>query len=70
MLEYLRDDEANHIPADRPFEKEKNRFRKILVGSCRMNDIKMEKNGTYEIVPGKDDKFFECDNLKGALTGS
>jgi len=29
----------------------------------------MEKNGAYEILPGKDDKFFECDNLKGNLAG-
>jgi len=51
------------------FEKEKNRIRKILLGSCKMNDPKMEKNGTYEITPPKEDKFFECDNMKGGLNG-
>jgi len=34
-----------------------------------MNDIKMEKNGAYEITPAKDDKYFECDSLKGTLNG-
>lgn len=29
----------------------------------------MEKNANYELVPKKEDKYFECDNLKGALPG-
>lgn len=43
-------------------------------------DPKMEKNGAYEITPSvkiltnnfnlqKDDKYFECDNLKGNVNG-
>mmetsp|Transcript_18329 Transcript_18329/g.13325 ORF Transcript_18329/g.13325 Transcript_18329/m.13325 type:complete len:102 (-) Transcript_18329:26-331(-) len=34
-----------------------------------MMDVKMEKGGSFEIVPGREDKFFECDNLKGTLAG-
>ena len=37
------------------------------MGSCKLLDSKMEKNGTFEITPAKDDKFFECEMLKGAL---
>ena len=40
--------------------------RQLAIGSCSLNDNKMEKNGTYEITLGKDnDKYFECDGLKG-----
>ena len=33
------------------FEREKNKIRKILIGSCKLNDPKMEKNGAYEFTP-------------------
>jgi hypothetical protein len=49
-LEYARDEDVEAI-IDNAFEKEKNKVRKILLGSCKMNDPKMEKNGTYEITP-------------------
>ena len=40
--------------------------RQLLIGSCSLNDNKLEKNGTYEITLGKEnDKYFECDALKG-----
>lgn len=40
-----------------------------MIGNCRMLDPKMEKNGTFEITPAKDDKYFECDMLKGQVNG-
>lgn len=40
--------------------------RQLSIGSCSLNDNKLEKNGTYEITLGKEnDKYFECDALKG-----
>lgn len=33
------------------FEREKNKIRKILLGSCKLMDPKMEKNAAYEITP-------------------
>ena len=36
---------------DNAFEKEKNKYRKLLLGSCKMMDSKMEKNGVYEFTP-------------------
>lgn len=68
VLEFLRDEEAESIQ-DNQFERDKNRIRKILVGSCKLMDPKLEKNGAYEITPSKDDKYFECDNLKGNVNG-
>ena len=68
-MEYTRDDDIDPH-SENIFEKEKNRVRKLLLGSCRMMDNKMEKNGAYEVTPGKEDKFFECDNLKGTLAGN
>ena len=49
VLEYARDDEVDLIN-DNPFEKEKNRVRKLLLGSCKLLDTKLEKNGAYEIT--------------------
>lgn len=52
VLEYLRDEEVESMGADvSPFEKEKNKIRKILIGSCKLMDPKMEKNGAYEFTP-------------------
>lgn len=70
MLEYLRDDDIDHHDDKlTAFEREKNRVRKICIGSCKMMDPKMEKNGAYEITPAKDDKYFECDSSKGGING-
>ena len=42
-----------------------------MLGNCKMMDPKMEKNAAYEFVPmqgaSAEAKYFECDNLKGAL---
>ena len=35
---------------DNQFEKEKTKYRRLLMGSCRLLDAKLEKNGTYEFV--------------------
>ena len=37
-----------------------------------MLDQKSEKNGVYEIIMPKDDKYsyFACDNLKGNITSA
>ncbi|MCQ2817863.1 MAG: hypothetical protein MJ252_11415 [archaeon] len=43
--------------------------RKIVLGNCKMNDPKNEKNGNYEIIMDKDDPYFVVDNPKGALNG-
>lgn len=34
------------------FEKEKTKFRRLVLGSCKLLDNKLEKNGTYEFIPG------------------
>jgi len=66
MLLYKRDDEVAEISDSEQFLKEQNRVRKILIGSCKMMDSKLEKNGTYELVSlGKEEKFFDCDIPKG-----
>jgi hypothetical protein len=49
-LEFARDEDVEGI-VDNMFEKEKNKFRKILIGSCKLMDAKMEKNGAYEFTP-------------------
>lgn len=52
MLEYLRDEDIDmHDDKVTAFEKEKNKFRRICIGSCKLMDTKMEKNGAYEITP-------------------
>ena len=33
------------------FDREKNRKRRILLGNCRLLDVKLEKPGNYEIPP-------------------
>ena len=48
----MRDEDAEALPQDAtPFEREKNKIRKILIGSCKLMDSKMEKNAAYEITP-------------------
>ena len=49
VLEFKRDDEVAEIK-DNEFLAEQNRIRKLLIGSCRLVDNKMEKNGQYELI--------------------
>lgn len=50
LLEYLRDDDAIK-QTENPFLAEQNRVRKVLIGNCRLMDIKMEKGGNFEMTP-------------------
>lgn len=68
LLEYLRDDDAIK-QTENPFLAEQNRVRKVLIGNCRLMDIKMEKGGNFEMTPKKEDKYFECDQTKGTVAG-
>lgn len=51
VLEFVREEEVNGL-GDNQYEKEKNKFRRLVVGSCKLLDNKLEKPGTYELVPG------------------
>ena len=54
----MRDEDAEALPQDAtPFEREKNKIRKILIGSCKLMDSKLEKNAAYEITPAVSFKF-------------
>lgn len=66
VLEYLRDEDAANVK-DYPHLQEQNRVRKVIIGNCRLLDVKMEKNGNFEFSAGKDDKYFECDVPRGAV---
>lgn len=48
LLQFAKDDEV--LKEDNPFEKIKNRERTILIGNCRLGDVKAEKPGNYEIT--------------------
>ena len=50
-LEFSRDEDVEHIPESNEFEKRKNRERSIIIGNCRLLDVKLEKAGNYEINP-------------------
>lgn len=66
LLEFARDDDIAMI--ENEYEKAKNRVREVLIGNCKLLDNKMEKAGNYEITPpAGENKYFECDNLKGTL---
>ena len=41
--------------------------RKIIIGNCKLDDSKLEKNGNYEVFLDKDCPYFTCDNPKGAV---
>jgi hypothetical protein len=41
--------------------------RKIIIGNCKLDDAKLEKNGNYEVFLDKDCPYFTCDNPKGAV---
>lgn len=68
FLEFSRDEDVEGVADE--FEKAKNRTRSILIGNCRLLDNKLEKAGSYEVnPPAAADKYFECDNPKGAVAG-
>lgn len=48
--------------------KETDNVRKLVIGSCKLLDPKAEKPTNFEVLLPKDDKYFVCDNLKGAVT--
>lgn len=50
VLEFAREEDISFN--ENPYEKEKIKFRRVTIGSCKMLDNKLEKNGTYEITPG------------------
>ena len=41
--------------------------RKIIIGNCKLDDNKLEKNGNYEVIMDKDCPYFTCDNPKGSV---
>lgn len=65
-LQFIRSDNPDDLTEE---EREKMFVRKITVGSCKLLDPKLEKNGAFEFNQPGDDKYFECDNPKGALSG-
>lgn len=68
FLEFSRDEDVADIEDE--YERSKNRARSILIGNCRLLDTKLEKAGSYEVnPPGNADKYFECDQPKGAVAG-
>lgn len=68
MLEFMRDEDSVKI-TDNEFFAEQNRVRKLIFGNCRLLDVKLEKNGSAELTPPKDEKYFEVDQAKVALNG-
>jgi hypothetical protein len=65
-LEFIRSDLTEELTDE---ERQKMFVRKVLIGSCKLLDNKLEKNGAYEFNPPPNDKYFECDNPKGAIGG-
>ncbi len=45
----MRDEEA--IKYEYKFKADQNRLRVLVISSCRLSDIKMEKPSAYEITP-------------------
>ena len=41
--------------------------RKMIIGNCKLDDNKLEKNGNYEVIMDKDCPYFTCDNPKGSV---
>ena len=41
--------------------------RKMIIGNCKLDDNKLEKNGNYEVIMDKDCPYFTCDNPKGSI---
>jgi hypothetical protein len=65
-LEFIRSDNPEELTDE---DRVKMFTRKISIGSCKLLDAKLEKNGAFEFNPPGDEKYFECDNPKGALSG-
>jgi len=38
-----------------------------LIGNCKLEDSKMEKNANFELVPQPGEKYFSCDMMKGQV---
>ena len=69
LLEFTRDEDINNETMTE-FEQQKNRVRSLLIGNCRLMDIKLEKAGNYEInPPAGAEKYFDCDVPKGTVQG-
>mmetsp|Transcript_69398 Transcript_69398/g.96254 ORF Transcript_69398/g.96254 Transcript_69398/m.96254 type:complete len:233 (+) Transcript_69398:2197-2895(+) len=60
LLEFMRDEDVVNI-TDNEFLSEQNRVRKLIFGNCRLLDVKLEKNGSSELTPPKEEKYFEVD---------
>lgn len=65
ILEYSRMDVSPENVSDE--DREKQTVRKLLLGNCKLEDSKMEKNANYELTPPGDNQYFSCDIPKGAL---
>ena len=39
----------------------------MIIGNCKLDDNKLEKNGNYEVIMDKDCPYFTCDNPKGSV---
>lgn len=50
LLEYLRDVDAKKYEESNPFLFEQDRCRQIIIGNCRLLDVKLEKNGAFEFI--------------------
>lgn len=50
LLEYLRDEDAKQYEESNPFLFEQDRVRQIVIGNCRLMDVKLEKNGAFEFI--------------------
>lgn len=65
-MEFLRQDlfDQSHISEE---EREKIFIWKLLIGNCKLEDSKMEKNANFELVPQAGEKYFSCDMMKGQV---
>ena len=54
-LEFSREEDVQGYGDNMQYEKEKTKFRRLVIGSCKLLDNKLEKAGTYEFVPGVSD---------------
>ena len=52
VLEFAREEEVVGYGDNQQYEKEKTKIRRLVIGSCKLLDNKLEKAGTYELVPG------------------
>lgn len=68
FLEFARDEDVMNLEVE--FENIKNRKRSILIGNCKLEDVKSEKAGNFEInPPANSEKHFDCDMPKGTVQG-